>query len=333
MKANKLLVAGGRLRPGGFELGDGKYYDKATLMLLDLETGKYEELLSISEGNEHYPDEHPNLQYTAPCLEDDILWLPTDTEIYKYQLPAFELLKVFSHPCFQNLHSVHIFGDELVTTSTGLDNVVVLDKHTGEVKEIINTEGENKSPWHRFDEATDYRLVHSTRPHHTHPNYVFKLENDYWVTRCKQEDALNLRDQSQVMDVGQQGRISIHDGIWWNGKLVFTRVDGFVVICDPETRTVLDKHDPFENERNRPLGWSRGLFIENDIFYIGYSKLRKTKLKSKLKYLTKGNFKFTTGNNSLIVAYDMKNQQVLRIYESEDKVIDAIYGILPYHYE
>ncbi len=333
MKANKLLVAGGRLRPGGFELGDGKYYDKATLMLLDLETGVYEELLSKSEGNEHYPDEHPNLQYTAPCLEGDVLWLPTDTEIYKYQLPDLQLLERFSHPCFQNLHSVHIFGDELVTTSTGLDNVVVLDKHSGEVKEIINTEGEGKSPWHRFNEETDYRLVHSTRPHHTHPNYVFKLENDYWVTRCKQEDALNLRDQTQMMDVGQQGRISIHDGIWWNGSLVFTRVDGFVVICDPKTRTVLDKHDPFENERNRPLGWSRGLYIENDIFYIGYSKLRKTKLKSKLKYLTKGNFKFTTGNNSLIVAYDMKNQKVLRIYESEDNMIDAIYGILPYHYE
>jgi hypothetical protein len=327
----KLLVAGGRLRPNGYELGDGKYYDKAILMQLDLDSGVYTELLSKEQGNENYPAEHPNLQYTAPCLEGDILWLPTDTEIYKYQLPELKELACFSHPCFQNLHSAHIFNDELVVTSTGLDNVVVMNKESGEIKDIFGTEG--KGPWYRFDVNTDYRQVHSTRPHVTHPNYVFKIDDDYWVTRCGFEDAVKINDVSDKIKVGQKDIIAIHDGIGWGDKLVFTRVDGFIVVCDPKTREVLDKHDPFENERNRPLGWCRGLCIEDDIFYIGYSKLRKTKLKSKLKYLTKGNFKFTSGNNSLVVAYDMKNKKVLRIYESEDHVIDAIYGILPYHYE
>lgn len=327
----KLLVAGARLRPGGYELGDGKYYDKATLMQLDLESGEYSEVLCKTEGGVNYPAEHPNLQYTAPCLEGDFLWLPTDTEVYKYQLPSFEELACFSHPCFQNLHSAHIFGEELVVSSTGLDNIVVMDKHSGAVKDIYGTEG--KGPWHRFNDQTDYRQVHSTRPHVTHPNFVFKIDDDYWVTRCGFEDAVKINDVEDKIKVGQKDIIAVHDGITWNGKVVFTRVDGFIVVCDPKTREVLNKIDPFENERNRPLGWCRGLCIEEGIFYIGYSKLRKTKLKSKLKYLTKGNFKFTSGNNSLVVAYDLANQKVLRIYESDDDVIDAIYGILPFNYE
>ena len=330
MSYNGLLITGGCLRPNGFELGEGKYYGKAGLLKLDLTTGQFSTLLSKADGGANYPAEHPNQQFTAACLDGDTLWLPTDTEVYQYQLPQLTQLKCFSHPCFHNIHSVHLLDNELVVTSTGMDNIVVLCPESGEIKRIINTEG--KDPWHRFDPKTDYRLIHSTRPHDSHPNYVFKLDNKLWATRCTHDDAVCLDDVTDRIDVAHQDEMSVHDGIWWQDKLVFTRVDGYLVIVDPKTRKIIEKHDPFANERNRPLGWCRGLMVDGDIFYIGYSKLRKTKLMSKLKFISQGNFKYMDGNEALVVAYNMNTKKVLDTYGIPAGMLDAIYGILPYNF-
>ena len=331
MELKSLIISGACLRPNGFELGEGKYYGEAKLLKLNLQTGGYTGLLSKRSGGTNYPKEHPNLQYTAACLDRDILWLPTDTELYKYQLPSMQLLVCYSYPCFHNLHSVHVFGDEVVVTSTGLDNVVVLDKNDGSIKQVINTQG--KDPWHRFDPHFDYRQVHSTRPHDSHPNYVFKLDGNLWVTRCTQEDAVNLSDVAQRIDISGDDNISVHDGICWQGKIVFTRVDGYLVVCDQQSKRVIEVINPFAGEKNKPIGWCRGLCIIGDLFYIGYSKLRQTKLTDKLKYLAQGNLKYTSGNNALVVAYDIKSRRVERVYESPDHTLDAIYGVLPFHYD
>ena len=326
-----LLVSGAILRENGFELGEGKYYKAARLFKLDLATGKFSLALELSEGNENYPDEDPNLQFTAPSLEEDVLWLPTDTEIYKYRLPDFNCEQVISHPCFQNVHSVHCIGEDLVATSTGLDNVVVMDKQSGEVKEVLNTEG--KDPWHRFNPEIDYRQVHSTRPHDCHPNYVFEANGNTWVTRCKQEDIINLNNPEQTVQICNDDPISIHDGIRWKDKIVFTRVDGLLVFLDLNTMKETEIVDPFKGTKQRPAGWSRGLFIHDNKFYIGYSKLRKTKLKDKLKFLAKGNVKYSSGNNALVVEYDFEKQTVTNVFETEDGALDAIYGIVPFNYD
>lgn len=325
----KLLLSGGCLRSNGFELGEGKYYGRASLVELDLLTGKFSTVLSKVQGGENYPTEHPNLQYTAGCVDGDIFWLPTDTEIYKYRLPGLSLEAVFSHPCFHNIHSVHAIDGDIIASSTGVDNVVVMNDQTGEIKRIINTQG--KDPWHRFSPKVDYRLVHSTRPHDSHPNFVFKLGDDLWATRCTQEDAVNLSDVSQTIDLSIGGDLSVHDGVWWDDKLVFTRVDGALVVCDPIQRKVIEAFDPFGGALNRPVGWCRGLHIDGDMFYIGYSKVRKTNLKSKIKFLTKLNFKYSSG--SLVVALNIKARKVKAVHTPPEGMIDAIYGIMPYNYE
>lgn len=323
----KLLISGAQLRPDGYELGQGKYYGAARLLTLDLSDGTFSLTLEMREGNEHYPEEYPNLQYTAASRHEDILWLPTDTEVYKYRLPDMTCLACYSYPCFQNVHSVHQFGDEVYVTSTGLDNIVVLDAESGELLRIINSEG--KDPWHRFDAEKDYRLVHTTKPHDSHPNFVFELDGSKWITRCTQEDAVNLDDVSQSLNISGGDVISVHDGLWWGQKLVFTRVDGFLVTFDRENNMAREQIDIFAHSRNRPNGWCRGLHIDGDMFYIGYSKLRKTRLKEKLKYLSQGNFKYSTGNNSLVVAYNMRERKVEKVHQVPDGLIDAIYGIVP----
>ncbi len=329
--SQKLMLSGGCLRPNGFELGEGKYYGKASLVMLDLASGEFSQMLTKTDGGPNYPSEHPNLQFTAGCVDGDTLWLPSDTEVHKYHLPDLTLESVFSHPCFHNIHSVHVIDGDIVASSTGLDNVVVMDAQSGDIKRILNTQG--KDPWHRFKQDVDYRLVHSTRPHDSHPNFVFKLGDDLWATRCTQEDAVNLNNAEDCIDISLGGDVSVHDGVWWEDKLVFTRVDGNLVFCDPVKKQVIETFDPFGGALNRPMGWCRGLHIDGDLFYIGYSKLRKTNLKSKIKFLSKGNFKYSSGNNSLVVALNIRTRKVESVYTSPDGLIDAIYGIMPYHYD
>lgn len=328
---NKLLLSGGRLRPNGFELGEGKYYDLARLVELDLSSGECRVVVEKSEGGDNYPEEHPNLQFTVGSVDGDVIWLPTDTEVHCYRLADFQLLKVYSHPCFHNIHSAQLFDECLYITSTGLDNVVVLNKHTGDIVKILNCEA--KDPWHRFDQNVDYRKIHSTRPHDCHPNYVFKVNGEFWVTRCTQEDAVKLSDPSDRIDIDLGGDKGVHDGVWWNKQLVFTQVDGNLLLCDPNTQNLTEIFDPFKQITNRPMGWCRGLLVDGNDFYLGFSKLRKTNVRSRLKFLSQGNFKYASGNNALVVKIDMASREVKQTFDTPDGMIDAIYGIMPGNYD
>ncbi|WP_040522792.1 hypothetical protein, partial [Aliiglaciecola lipolytica] len=138
-----------------------------------------------------------------------------------------------------------------------------------------------------------------------------------------------LSDISDRIDINLGNDKGVHDGVWWQDKLVFTQVDGVLLICDPVQRKMIEIIDPFGKLTNRPLGWCRGLHIEGDIFYIGFSKLRKTGVKSRLKFLSQRNFKYASGNNALVVKVDMKLRQVVDTFVTPDGMLDAIYGILP----
>ena len=326
MSINKLLISGGCERNGGFELGDGKYYEKAVLAELDLESGKFEEVYCVREGGVNYPTEHPNIQFTAGCVQGDTLWLPTDTEIHELCSRNYQLVRTISHSCFQNLHSVHRLGEYLITTSTGLDNVIFLDAETGEISKIVNAEG--KDPWHRFDRTIDYRQVHSTRPYNSHTNYVFVLKDTLWVTRCTQEDAVNMSNFNERLDITRGSGCSVHDGVVWKDRLIFTRVDGLLPMFDTASGSFLGNEDPFRNHVNKPIGWCRGLLVENDVAYLGFSRIRKTRMKHRLKFLAQRNLKYGTGQNALVVAYDLKNQSLLNVYEAPAGLIDAIYGVM-----
>lgn len=325
-----LLITGGLLRPNGFELGEGKYYGAARLLRLDLTSSNTEVLISIERGNENTPEEYPNLEFTVGDVEGDLLWLAMDTEIRCYSYPSLRLEKIFSHPAFHNIHSVAVQGDRLYVTSTGLDMVIVLDKTTGSVVEYINAEG--KPVWHRFSPEIDYRKVHSTRPHDCHPNYVFWVNGEPWVTRCTQEDAVNLRDFSQRLDIsGERRPISVHDGLVRNGKVYFTTVDGALIIANTARMEVVEAFDltllkGFQGLR----GWCRGLFIDaEDVAYIGFTRLRQTRRQEKIAWVKR---MLNLGNpvtECSVLAVDLRRRQIIADYRVPLGQLDAIYGILP----
>lgn len=329
MMNRKLLITGGVLRPNGFELGEGKYYGCARLMRLDTTTGEIETLISIDTGNENTPAQHPNLEFTVGDVENGRLWLSMDTEVRCYAYPSLRLEQVYSHPAFHNIHSVVVHGDQLYVTSTGLDMVVVLDKSDGRIVEYVNAEG--KPTWHRFSPDTDYRKIHSTRPHDCHPNYVFWIDGEPWVTRCTQEDAVNLRDVRQRIDVsGKRRPISVHDGVTRAGKIYFTTVDGAVVIADAASRTVADVVDLSELSGFVGLrGWCRGLYLEGDIAYVGFTRLRQTKRQEKLAWIRRLLDRGHPVEECSVLAVDLAKRKILADYRIPLGMLDAIYGVLP----
>lgn len=329
MARKKLLITGGALRPNGFELGEGKYYGCAKLLRLDTHSGLFEERLSIGEGTQNFPDEHPNLEFTVGDVEDDKLWLAMDTEIRLYQYPDFRLIKTFSHPCFHNVHSVAVRGDELYVTSTGLDMVVVLDKEDGSVRQYLNAEG--KPTWHRFDAAFDYRKIHSTRPHDCHPNYVFWIGDEPWVTRCTQEDGVKLSDVSQRIDIsGPDKEIAVHDGITHGGYVYFTSVDGIIAKADINTLKVVDELDLTKLTGYGGLrGWCRGLYIDDNIFYVSFSRLRKTRRIEKIEWVSRLINRGRAIEECSVLAIDMSRREIVGDYIAPSGMIDAIYSILP----
>lgn len=321
-----LLISGAKERKNGFELGEGKYYEQAKLLKLNLADGGVEVVMSKSDGGEHYPDEHPNLQYTSCCLVDDVLWLPTDTEIYKLSYPELDIIKVISYPFFHNVHSVNVFDGKVYVTSTGLDLVAVLDTE-GDIIELINTEG--KDVWHRFSEDTDYRLIHSTRPHDCHPNFVFMADGQPWVTRCKQQDAVCLSNVDEKIEITLvEKRISVHDGVMYKGKVYFTTVDGYLVVTDPASKKREQEINMLSHIKESQLGWARGLSItEEGICYVAFSRLRRTKMKDKLAWLAKGQFDKMKFIPACVLAFDLNTQTVVNKYDLSIDEIDAIYGV------
>jgi len=322
-----VLITGAQQREGALELGDGKQYQAALLLRLNLDTGEVSELIQKSDGGENYPDEYPNIEFTAGCLCDHELYLCTDTEIFIYKYPELELITCISHPAFQNIHHVYPRNEDILIANTGLDMIVRLDKKSHEIMEYMNVQ--HKDAWHRFDQKVDYRKVHSTKPHDSHPNYVFEFNDSIWATRCIQKDAVNLSDSNDKIDVNSDSNAVIHDGIVQDGKIYFTSVDGHVIIVDQKTKKVLEKINLNIIEKSRsPLGWCRGLHIENDHALVGFTRLRKTKIKENVrwvKHFVKGDSKVL---NTRVVLYDLRSKQKVREFAMPAEKIHAIYSIL-----
>ena len=328
--AKTYLVTGGVERAKNLDYSEGRGFESAKLLRLDVNNQKQEELIVLTEQSENYkkanyPDEYPNLLYTACTLVDNKLWLCTETEIFEYEYPSLKLLRSTSHPFFQNVHHVTPIRDKIAVVSTGLDMLVLLNRDTLEPESLINVEG--KDTWHRFDNNVDYRKVHSTKPHDCHPNYVFLHNGDIWVTRLKQQDVININDPRQKITIGGAG---VHDGIVIGDYIYFTCVYGEIVIVNSHTLKVEERIDLKKVEGvDRPLGWCRGICVENNIAHIAFGRLRATKFRENISWardVLTGRIAIT---KTRVVVYDIVKKEKINEYVMPKNSLSAIYSIIP----
>ena len=323
MPNRRLYVVGGQqrtLRPLTAGVQDWYEYQKG--IILDLDTGSRQATLAVEYVSppEACPPESPAILFKSGTVVDDRLYVCTQTEVLIYQLPSFEPTTYLSLPMFNDVHHVRPTADgNLLIANTGLDTVVEVTL-TGQVEHIWNVLGDD--PWGRFSRDVDYRRVATTKPHLAHPNHVFEIDGEPWATRFQQKDAVSLVDARRRIDIGLE---RVHDGVVHGGHVYFTTVNGLVAIADTQTLKVVEVLDLTRaHPPDMLLGWTRGILIDGDRLWVGFSRIRPTKIRENIGWVLRG-LKRDFGTH--VGCYDLTTGASLGQISVEPFGLSAIFGI------
>lgn len=320
----RLYVIGGQQR-GLRSMSDAlaeHWYEYEKALAIELDTGRQaaRTVVEYVTPPEACPAENPAILFKSGTLVGDRLYACTQTEVLVYSVPGFELRHYVSLPMFNDVHHVRPTPrGNLLVANTGLDTVVEVTPE-GEVVNIVNVLGDD--PWARFSPEIDYRRVRTTKPHLAHPNHLFYLGDEPWATRFEQRDAVSLVDPSRRIDIGLE---RIHDGIVHGDRVYFTTVNGMVAIADTRTLQVTEVVDLTElHPPDMLLGWARGLLVEGDRIWVGFSRIRPTKFRENVGWVLRG-LKRDFGTH--VGCYDLRARRSLGQINVEQFGMGAIFGI------
>jgi hypothetical protein len=299
-------------------------YESALILHLDTETGKVRTCVEYKSPASARANDHSSVVFKSGTLIGNTLYACTSTEVLIFKLPEFERTGYVSLPCFNDVHHVTYSGDgNLLAASTGLDMVIK-----------FNTAGEvlaewcvlDEEPWSRFSRTVDYRKVESTKPHLSHPNFVFQLGEEIWVTRLRQRDAVCLNEPGKRIGIGVQ---SPHDGLVWGDRIYFTTVDGRIVTVDRHTLQVSSIVDLKEfSNPNTLLGWCRGLLpVDDRTIWVGFTRVRKTKIAENVLWIRSVFREGMTEAPTHIALYDTARGRCLQEFDLEPHGINIIFSI------
>jgi hypothetical protein len=319
-----LYVVGGEQRaPRGISAGIADWYrfKRALILAVDVESGSVRLAAEhVSPADVCAPDE-PAILFKSSSIRGDRLYACTQTEILVYKIPEFSLVGYLSLPFFNDLHHV-LPTDEgtLLVAISGLDMVVELTLDGTVLHEWSAIDAD---PWERFSRTVDYRRIPTTKPHQAHPNHLFCLDGQPWATRFEQRDAICLTAPDRRIDIAIERP---HDGVLKDGALYFTTVDGRIVIADPQELRVRDVKEVHADRRDEILGWCRGIFVEDDAAWLGFSRIRPTKSRENVGWVLRG---FRKDLGTRIAHYDLKTMACLKQINLEDAGLGAVFSILP----
>ncbi len=324
-----IWVVGGEQRVHFYKIQEWALFRKALVLRVD-ESGRVERALEYESPPEHCPEGIASHIFKSATFQGDTAYLCTQTEVLICDVPSFAIRRVISLPCFNDLHHVTPSPDgRLYVAVTGLDAVAELSPE-GELLNLASVLG--GSPWDRFSPDVDYRKVPTTKPHQSHPNFVFFLDGHPWVTRFNQRDAVPLDgilNGRPPFDVGKEE--GIHDGHLEGNDLYFTTVRGCVIRFDLKTgrKTLSDLNILSEPDDDRPLGWCRGILPQEEGTWIGFSRLRYTTLRRNLSWIRHG-FRETEHHRerpTRIALYDLERPALLRQIDLEEAGMGAVFSI------
>jgi hypothetical protein len=299
-------------------------YEAALILQLDTESGSVRLCFEYKSPAEARTHENSSTVFKSGTLASDILYACTSTEVIIFKLPEFRRIGYVSLPCFNDVHHVAPTSDgNLLAAVTGLDMVVKFNRE-GELLSEWSVLPE--APWSRFSRTTDYRKVESTKPHKAHPNFVFELNDEIWVTRFRQRDAICLNDSAKRIDIAAQ---SPHDGLLHGGRIYFTLVDGRVVVVNPESLKVERMIDlKLIDGQQSLLGWCRGLLpIDEQKVWVGFTRIRKTRFRENILWVKTVITEGMREKPTHITLYDIVNHRYLQEFDLERYGMNIIFSI------
>jgi hypothetical protein len=302
----KLIICGGKE-----SLQTDRNYEHAVAINIEVKNGEAT-LINRCEYQTPETSVSPNtdLTFKSSSIYQNTLITVTETEIVELSLKDLTVETVVSHPSFNDLHHVFKHEDSYTVANTGLDSVSIYTPSQDHIEHLSTVKTKNKS---RLNPEIDYRKVSSTKPHFTHPNYLFKLNDELWVTRCDTMDAISLSSNKRL-DIGSN---LVHDGVIFKNSIYFTCVDGQIRIFD--TQSLLLKHAIDLREFVSNLnGWCRGILpISTNLVVVGISKFRRSKRISLS----------TNQTCARLLLIDIFKREVQWDIDVSDLGIDAIFGI------
>jgi hypothetical protein len=323
---NSLYVSGGRLRSTIFrKLEEWQSCEQALLIELDPEKNQSRVLVEYVSPPEVCPQEIPAVLFKSTTLQGNKLYTCTSTEVLVYEVPSFKLKHYISLPCFNDLH--HVYPTQqgtILVVVTGLDMVVEITE-SGSVVREWSVIGED--PWARFSRQTDYRKVPTTKPHQSHPNHVFVLGEEVWVTRLQQRDAICLTTPGPRIDIAVQRP---HDGCIFGDRIYFTTVDGRIVIANRKTLQVEETIDlnQMSGPSGQVLGWCRGVLpLDERWLWVGFTRVRPTKFIENVAWIRNG---YSHRHRpSHVALYDLERKRCEQEIELEPHGIGVVFSLLP----
>ncbi|MBK9715254.1 MAG: hypothetical protein IPO81_28790 [Kouleothrix sp.] len=317
-------VIGGQQRaPRPLRAGNRNWngYERGVIMRVDPETHDIKTCVTYVSPPEVCAADDPAITLQASTIQDSMLYTCTQTEVLIYALPSFERLGYLSLPCFNDVHHVRPTPEgNLLVANAGLE-MVVETTPAGELRRVWNVLGED--PWGRFSREVDYRRI-ETKPHRAHPNYVFTVGDEIWATRFHQGDAICLTSPEKRIQISSE---RIHDGVLHDGRLYFTVVSGSIVVANPQTlqvEQVINLNSM--HAEGTLLGWCRGIFIDGDKLWVGFSRIRPTKFRENVSWVMHG-FKHVLPTR--VACYDLSRRRCVVEIDLEPTGLGAVYSVLP----
>lgn len=308
----------------------------AALEIVDFETKEIETKVKLVTDIKYRSEEKgKDIRFNSSTLVGDTLYVSSPTQVFLYKVPEFTLIETINCEFFNDVHHLTpLTNGGIAVCSTGFDSVLLFDKER-KLNKVINVL--KKDPWHRFSKDIDLRLIANTKPHESHPNYVFELSGELWATRFHQKDAVCLSDHSKKFDIGIE---RVHDGIQYDNEIYFSCVNGYISVFNVNTfkkTKTINLNELYRKKLNNgadkeiPLGWCRSIAKVDQHLYVGFSKLRSTKLEDNIRWI---------GSLLLNKEAPLMPTRIVKInlenLEIEDELIlpfghlDTIFSIIPY---
>lgn len=330
----RLLIVGGRQRKKALDLDEWQAYEKAVILKIDLDSFSIDTVLEHETPPALCAEQNPAIVFKAGDLDEKNhrLIVCTQTEILEFDTLSWQQTFSFSHASFNDVHHVcYQDQDHLLVANTGLDQIlqIAIDRENHSFSKIAQEWPTGKTAtWDRFDPKIDYRKVPTTKPHESHPNFVFCHGGRVYATRFHQKDAIDVEQKESTFDI-EAG--NPHDGIVDGHTVIFTTTNGMIVDFDLEsgkrTRTV-DLNSI--SSQGQLLGWCRGIRpVHPQSCWIGFSRIRPTWLRKNLSWIKQGfRTKGEYGTEPTRVAeYDLENRSLIRELDLEKEGMNAVFGI------
>ncbi len=321
-----LFVLGGRQRKRVLKKEEEwALYEKAVILEVDPESAEVRTCVEYETPAGARAENEYSILFKAGSLEGNKLYACTSTEVLVYDLPQFKRTAYVSLPCFNDLHHVRPTpAGNLLVANTGLDMVVEL---TPEGKVLREWNALGGDPWQRFARSADYRRVQTTKPHRSHPNHIFFLDEHIWVTRAQQKDAVCLTDSGRRIPLGGE---YVHDGCIFAGTIYFTSVDGGLILVDQESLQIVEVIDlkTIEGNNRELLGWCRGLWVVDERHvWIGFTRVRKTKFMENINWVKHAGRDH--GKPARIALYDIWAKKCVKEIDVEKYGLNVVFNMLP----